>query len=88
MPDTPVFINTSPLFYLHQVGQLEILPKLYDLVITPKAVEEELSVGRERGIDVPEPQHSIMELEGLGKEIWQGVDAQEYVNRERASWNG
>lgn len=31
---------------------------------------------------------SILELEGLGKEIWQGIDAQEYVDRERASWNG
>ena len=35
-----------------------------------------------------EPPHSIMELCGLGKEIWEGIDAQEYVNRERASWNG
>lgn len=35
-----------------------------------------------------EPEHSILELRGLGKEIWQGIDAQEYVNRERASWNG
>lgn len=31
--------------------------------------------------------HSIMELEGLGAEIWQGVDAQEYVNQERLSWD-
>ncbi len=31
--------------------------------------------------------HSIMELEGLGKEIWEGIDAQEYVNQERASWS-
>ena len=31
---------------------------------------------------------SILELEGLGKEIWQGIDAKEYVDRERASWNG
>jgi hypothetical protein len=31
---------------------------------------------------------SILELKGLGKEIWQGTDAQEYVDRERASWNG
>ena len=30
--------------------------------------------------------HSIFELRGLGKEIWQGSDAQEYVRRERASW--
>jgi hypothetical protein len=29
-----------------------------------------------------------MELEGLGKEIWQGIDAQDYVNQERDSWNG
>jgi len=35
-----------------------------------------------------EPKHSIMEFYGLGKEIWEGIDAQEYVNRERASWNG
>jgi hypothetical protein len=34
-----------------------------------------------------EPQHSILELRGLGQEIWQGIDAQQYVQRERASWN-
>jgi hypothetical protein len=31
---------------------------------------------------------SVMELCGLGQEIWQQKDAQEYVNSERASWNG
>jgi hypothetical protein len=36
----------------------------------------------------PEPRISILELQGLGKEIWQGIDAQEYVDRERAAWNG
>lgn len=30
--------------------------------------------------------HSIMELEGLGAEIWQGVNAQAYVDQERISW--
>ena len=35
-----------------------------------------------------QPRHSIMELRGLGKEIWEGIDAQEYINQERASWNG
>jgi hypothetical protein len=29
------------------------------------------------------PQRDLMELHGLGAEIWQGVDAQEYVNRLR-----
>lgn len=33
-------------------------------------------------------ERSILELAGLGKEIWNGVDAQEYVSRERVSWNG
>ncbi len=36
----------------------------------------------------PETRTSILELQGLGKEIWQGIDAQKYVDRERASWNG
>ena len=31
--------------------------------------------------------HSIMELEGLGADIWQGIDAQEYVREERESWD-
>jgi len=30
--------------------------------------------------------YSIMELEGLGAEIWQDINAQEYVDQERASW--
>jgi len=34
------------------------------------------------------PKRSILELEGLGKEIWQEIDAQTYVEQERASWNG
>lgn len=31
---------------------------------------------------------SVMELCGLGQEIWQQQDAQEYLNSERSSWNG
>ena len=34
------------------------------------------------------PKRSITELKGLGKEIWKGIDAQDYVNQERDSWNG
>lgn len=30
--------------------------------------------------------HSIMELEGLGAEIWRDFDAQTYVDHERTSW--
>lgn len=30
---------------------------------------------------------SLMELEGLGAELWEGVDAQEYVNELRSEWD-
>jgi hypothetical protein len=33
----------------------------------------------------PKHRHSILELEGLGKEIWEGIDAPESVNEERKS---
>ena len=32
-----------------------------------------------------DPPPSVTALRGLGKEIWQGIDAQVYVDRERAS---
>ena len=34
----------------------------------------------------PAEKRSIMELHGLGAEIWEGVDAQEYVNELRDEW--
>jgi hypothetical protein len=41
-------------------------------------------------LDIPEAsveKHSILELAGLGKEIWEGIDAQEYVNQLRNEWD-
>ncbi len=29
---------------------------------------------------------NIYDIKGVGKEIWDNTDAQEYVNKERASW--
>ena len=49
-----VICNTSPLLYLHQVGQLNLLPQLYGDVVIPPAVEKELLVGAKKGIDVPD----------------------------------
>lgn len=31
---------------------------------------------------------SITALRGLGRDVWNGVDAQEYVDRERQAWGG
>src|ERR1700744_800885 len=54
MPDYLVISNTSPLLYLHQVGQLELLPRLYGQVQIPSAVREELRAGAELGVAVPD----------------------------------
>jgi hypothetical protein len=32
------------------------------------------------------PRRSLLELQGLGKGVWQGVDVDEYLRRERSSW--
>ena len=32
-------------------------------------------------------QHSLLELRGLGKEIWEGIDAQDYINQMRDEWD-
>ena len=29
---------------------------------------------------------SFYDIKGVGKEIWKGIDAQEYVDKERESW--
>ena len=35
----------------------------------------------------PEQPRHVTQLRGLGKEMWQGCDAQEYVNAERDAWD-
>jgi uncharacterized protein len=59
MSSTPnlVISNTSPLLYLHQIGCLSILQVLYTQVIVPQAVQSELLVGQQQGVDVPEISH-------------------------------
>jgi hypothetical protein len=45
-------------------------------------------VGRLSGERDCRPRRSLLELQGLGKGIWQDVDVDEYLRRERSSWNG
>ncbi len=35
----------------------------------------------------PARKHRLSELRGLGKEIWQGIDAQTYINQQRDEWD-
>jgi predicted nucleic acid-binding protein len=49
-----VISNTSPLQYLHQLGLLDLLPRLVGRVTVPQAVVDELEAGRALGHDLPE----------------------------------
>lgn len=53
MPE--VISNTSPLLYLYRIQAIDLLPALFEEVWTPSAVLQELSTGREKGHDVPDP---------------------------------
>lgn len=36
--------------------------------------------------ETPQPRH-ITEMRGLGKDLWQEIDPQDYLNAERDSWD-
>ena len=38
------------------------------------------------GRDEPTKVHSVLELEGLGKDFWRSIDVDAYIAAERASW--
>jgi len=50
-----------------------------------KRLAEMIAEAMER--PAPQAERSIMELHGLGAEIWEGIDAQEYVNELRKEWD-
>ncbi|HXR07519.1 MAG TPA: DUF3368 domain-containing protein [Candidatus Acidoferrum sp.] len=50
-----VIVNTSPLQYLHQVGQFDLFRKLFGRIIVPDAVAAEIAAGRQLGLSLPEP---------------------------------
>jgi uncharacterized protein len=49
-----IICNTLPLQYLHQLNALHFLPALVKSITVPPAVQEELDVGRELGLDLPD----------------------------------
>ena len=54
-------------------------------------VEQEVICILEEMLGAQEKTHSILELEGLGKELWEkalgGKDPAEYISEERDSWH-
>ena len=72
------------------------IQKLYQQYIKPLNPVEQLSLTamiiQDLAKNLPKEskaprQRSLLELEGRGTEIWEGVDAQEYVNELRKEWD-
>jgi plasmid stability protein len=51
-----------------------------------RSVAQEVTQILSDALETPKPL-SILELKGLGKEHWQGVDAETHIERERAAWD-
>lgn len=49
-----------------------------------RSVAQEVTHILEESVAEPDV-HSILELRGLGKEVWDGIDAPDHVNEERRS---
>lgn len=54
--------------------------RLLDVTATPSAVSMVGLTPRMR-------KQSILELEGLGKEVWTGIDARQYIDELRDEWD-
>jgi plasmid stability protein len=51
-----------------------------------RSVAQEVTQLLAEALETPNPL-SILDLKGLGKELWRAVDAAEHVDKERASWD-
>ena len=73
------------------MGRKKVSVRYDDLVreIQSLGPEEQLSLVEiisarlKKTLGEKKTKHSLLELEGLGAEIWKGIDAQEYVRKER-----
>jgi AbrB family looped-hinge helix DNA binding protein len=68
-------------------------------VVIPKDIREFLGISKGDTLQVYKKNHEIVmkkieakkplslrNLKGLGKEIWQAIDVDEYIKKERESW--
>jgi len=64
-----------------------VVPKQARKLLDIKPGNELLvKIKEDRIILIPKPKDFTKYMEGLHKEIWEGIDAVEYVRREREAW--
>jgi len=69
--------NTKNIYEEH----IKLLPREQQIQLL-NILRRELENGDDNG-----KRRSILELHGLGKEIWQGVNPKEYLNKLRDEWD-
>jgi hypothetical protein len=67
-------------FYQQQLAPLSAADRLKLIALLANGLGEATTASEP-------PRRNMMELRGLGKEIWEGIDAQEYVNQLREEWD-
>jgi hypothetical protein len=69
-----------------------LVEDLYQQQIRPLPAAQRLQlisrIAEDLASDAPAARRRITELRGLGKEIWQDVDARQYVDHLRNEWEG
>ena len=70
---------------------MQTAEEIYQQHVKPLPNREKLRLIAKVSSDLAEteaeqPKRSLLELEGLGKEVWKGIDAQEYVDELRNEW--
>ena len=65
--------------YVKGIAYLDIDEQLTLLEVISARIKKSIIKKRKK--------NTIMELEGLGADIWKDIDAQDYVHKERASWD-
>ena len=66
---------------LNQVRQLSPEEQL-------QLLEDIAAMLRQRVKNTQRPKHNVMELEGMAKKLWEGIDVEKFIDEERNSWDG
>jgi hypothetical protein len=78
--DTEAAMSAEPNIDQLYEQQIKALPRAAKLRLLARITEDVTNSDAEKTL-------SIMGLHGLGAEIWNGIDAQNYVNRLRDEWD-
>ena len=74
-------MGTALDLYMRHVRAVPAAERLQLLVLIAQDLADRATLADER------PLRSIMEFRGVGKDSWDGTDAQEYVNQLRGEWD-